>query len=270
MEIKHLKGFPLVELVDCLVQSFAGYAVDMPSDLKYWARRYRGARVDRSLSFGAFTGRDLCGFIVHGIDQYRGTRTLFNTGTGVLPTYRGQGLVDRMYEACWQECPKQEVETCALEVLQDNDRAIRVYRRNGFEITRDLRCFTGKLDAPAIPLQISPLQELPPYAQDDWVSWDFTRTAMLIKAFDYRHFEVHDVHNDLLGSFTIDHDRTLLARIDLQAGRYEQMLAAVQKLYPEVRMVNVDAQNQELIDALSQSGLNNYLNQYEMQRTLTE
>ncbi|MEM1219029.1 MAG: GNAT family N-acetyltransferase [Bacteroidota bacterium] len=268
MQIQNLKGFPLVELVDCLSQSFANYYVPIPDDIKYWGRRFRGARVDRIYSFGALEGRMLVGFIMQGIDQYRGARTVFNTGTGVLPNYRGKALVDRMYEASWPVCQENKVEQCALEVIQENHRAIRVYQRNGFEISRELRSYAGKLDGPNIPLTISPLTELPSYATDDWVSWDFTRTAMLIGAFDYRHFEVLDSQQNRVGCFSIDHDRKLLARMDPQEGSYNEILSAVQKLYPDVRMVNVDGSNQDLIQALEQYQLANNVNQFEMIRSV--
>ena len=269
MQIQHLKGFPLVEIVDCLNQSFADYYVPIPEDLKYWGRRFRGARVDRIYSFGALEGRMLVGFIMQGIDQYRGGRTVFNTGTGVLPNYRGKGLVDQMYEASWPVCRENQVEQCALEVIQENHRAIHVYQRNGFAISRDLRSFSGKLAGPNIPLTISPLTELPTYANDQWVSWDFTRTAMLIGAFDYRHFEVLDGQQNRVGSFSIDHDRKLLARMDPKEGSYAEILSAVQKLYPEIRMVNVDGANQALVQALEQFQLTNNLNQFEMIRQVS-
>jgi len=85
IEIRDLANTKLSTIVDCLLIAFDGYFVKMPSDVHYWANRYKGARVDFSLSFGAFEGDKLVAFIINGIDDDKGMRTAFNTGTGVIP-----------------------------------------------------------------------------------------------------------------------------------------------------------------------------------------
>jgi hypothetical protein len=41
------------------------------------------------LSFGAFDGDQLVGFTLNGLGPFEGKRTVYDTGTGTIPAYRG-------------------------------------------------------------------------------------------------------------------------------------------------------------------------------------
>ena len=97
MQIKSLQHISLEQIVECLLIAFEGYFVHMPTELSYWDNRFRAARVDYGLSFGVFDDDRLVAFIIQGIDIHNGEMTAFNTGTGVVPEYRGLQLVDKIY-----------------------------------------------------------------------------------------------------------------------------------------------------------------------------
>ena len=98
MKIRPLTDCPLSQIVDCLGEAFENYFVKMPSDVEFWRNRFKAARVDYNLSYGVFDQDGLVAFIIHGIDQHLGQKTAFNTGTGVIPSFRGRQLVDKIYE----------------------------------------------------------------------------------------------------------------------------------------------------------------------------
>ena len=150
--IQHLKNTDLPIIVDCLVKAFANYFVPMPDSVDYWRNRFKGARVNFELSYGVFDDQQLVAFIINGVDGEKEALTAFNTGTGVLPAYRGQQLVDKMYEKAIPIFKENDITSCALEVIQANDRAIRVYERIGFTKQRSLQCFKGaiKLEGKAV------------------------------------------------------------------------------------------------------------------------
>ncbi len=83
MLIRHLNQFELDKIVECLILAFDGYFVKMPSELDYWKEKFYLARVDYSLSFGAFDGDKLVAFIMNGIDYHNEVLSAFNTGTSI-------------------------------------------------------------------------------------------------------------------------------------------------------------------------------------------
>ena len=54
-------------------------------------------------------------------------------GMGVLPTHRGQGIGKRLLQACIGKAWSKGITRIELEVRADNERAIRLYERMGFE-----------------------------------------------------------------------------------------------------------------------------------------
>ena len=58
------------------------------------------------LSFGVFDGEQLVGFVIHCIGEEAGRTVAYNTGTGVLPGYRGQRWVTR-----WSGWPSRSFAT---------------------------------------------------------------------------------------------------------------------------------------------------------------
>ena len=79
---------------------------------------------------------DNFGFIINAIDKRNGILTAFNTGTGVIPEYRGKRIVKSIYAHAIGELRQQGVEKSTLEVITKNDIAIRSYKSIGFSIRR--------------------------------------------------------------------------------------------------------------------------------------
>ena len=266
MEIRSLDNTPLKDIVDCLLIAFEDYFVPMPSDLNYWADRFLGARVDLALSYGAFEGEKLVGFIIHGIDDYKGYRTAFNTGTGILPKFRGQKIVDQIYTFGIPQLQRAGITQCALEVIQDNHRAIRVYERIGFSITRNFLCFKGKLqlEPEDIRVSLASFDEVQCLgSQHNLYSWDNVNAAIQTAGPIYATYLVQRGSQGI-GYFTINPKNGYLAQYEADSEDFPSLLAAVQSVHPNVRINNVDQERAELILFLLAAGLDNHIDQYEM------
>ena len=92
MTVRNLANISFDELLSCFLAAFENYYVQMPTDKSYYKERWRLAKVDYNYSYGMFDKNKLVGFIIHAIDKRNGTLIAFNTGTGVLPSYRGKRL----------------------------------------------------------------------------------------------------------------------------------------------------------------------------------
>jgi len=72
----------------------------------------------------------------------------YDTGTGVVPTHRrnglGRDLMERSFELLRERCSSY-----VLEVLEANTRAVELYRATGFEVSRTFQCWTYEFHGPA-------------------------------------------------------------------------------------------------------------------------
>lgn len=65
----------------------------------------------------------------------------YDTGTGTLKDYRGRGLATRIFEYSIPYLREAGIKEYLLEVLQHNTGAVSVYRKLGFEVTREFYYF---------------------------------------------------------------------------------------------------------------------------------
>jgi ribosomal protein S18 acetylase RimI-like enzyme len=86
------------------------------------------------------------GFVLFAIGDLQGKRNAHNSGTGVIPEFRGRRIVEQIYGVALPILKMNGVLTSTVEAITLNERAIRAYRKVGYEITRKLRCFGGKID----------------------------------------------------------------------------------------------------------------------------
>jgi len=94
------------------------------------------------LSFGAFSGEKLVSFTFNGTGKFNNVHTAYDTGTGTIKEYRGKGLASQIFEYSIPHLKKAGIRQYLLEVLQHNSSAVSLYRRLGFEVSREFNYFT--------------------------------------------------------------------------------------------------------------------------------
>ena len=271
LHVKNLSQVPFVTLVGCFLDAFQDYTVRMPTDFEYYRQRWRAAGVDFALSYGMFDGDQLVGFIIHAVDERGGQRIAHNTGTGVLPAYRGRRIVQRIYDYALPDLRRNGVERTTLEVLTTNERAIRAYRRVGFRITREYRCYRGNLSkASTVPVELREhsmaevqWEELP---DQSFYSWDFQPATLL--AGNNRFFWVLYA-GERESYFVLHPERKYLAQFGVlqeRAGAWERLFAGVRSQAELVKVINVDARLTEKLAVLERWGFERTVDQFEMER----
>ncbi|MDE7125109.1 MAG: GNAT family N-acetyltransferase, partial [Muribaculaceae bacterium] len=93
------------------------------------------------LSFAAFEKGEIVAFTLNGIGLFNGVPTAYDTGTGTVKAYRGQGLAGNIFSRSVPLLKEAGIRQYLLEVLQNNESAISVYRRMHFKKTREFDCF---------------------------------------------------------------------------------------------------------------------------------
>jgi ribosomal protein S18 acetylase RimI-like enzyme len=116
--------------------------------------------VDFETSVGAFDGERMVAVTIVGRDEWKGAPAAYDIGTGVVPGHRGKGLAGGMFDFALPRLRESGVKRFVLEVIQENEPAIKAYERAGFEIAREFDCFKWPLDTvvsrdlPGSPLEI--------------------------------------------------------------------------------------------------------------------
>lgn len=113
-------------------KTFARYEAPVLLHKETQLKAWENEGVNWDLSYGAYYEEELVGFILHG---FKGER-LKNVVTGVLPEFRGKGLLKKMYLDILPKLKDQGFDRIYLNVLTQNGNAIAAYSKVGFRITQ--------------------------------------------------------------------------------------------------------------------------------------
>ena len=139
MEIKSLGKTDFKTISLAFGNAFSDYDMQISeNELKTMCKR-RGFSPD--LSFAAFEGERIVAFTLNGIGEFNGVKMAYDTGTGTLKNYRGQGLATKIFDYSIPYLKEANIHHYLLEVLQHNTKAVSVYRKIGFKVTRELNYF---------------------------------------------------------------------------------------------------------------------------------
>jgi len=144
MPIRTLEKTDIPTITKAFNHAFSDYIIPMQMTEAMVARKFKGDQIDLNLSPGYFVDDELCGFIFHGIGKQDGQTVVWNGGTGVAPEHRGQGITSQLYKYILPVLQKNGYQQTVLEVIKGNDPAIHIYKKNGFDLVRQLECYKGK------------------------------------------------------------------------------------------------------------------------------
>ncbi|HEX6914808.1 MAG TPA: GNAT family N-acetyltransferase [Chitinophagaceae bacterium] len=277
MEIRTLTQCKPEAILQAFNASFTGYFVPLQLTADQLSAKLSSDKVDLRQSAGAFVNGELAGFILHGFDVMEGRKIIYNAGTGVIPAYRHQGLVKKMYDYVTPSFRSNGIDSVLLEVITRNIPAIRSYERSGFENLRKLTCYKGEVQA--IAKNDCTIKELDGY---DWKQlksfWDFTPT------WQHSMNVVEDLKNTnrSLGAFIADKlvgyivynpvtKRVAQFGVDRRFRRKgigSTLFSSISEAGQVVSVINVEETALETNAFLQKIGLVNFIDQYEMRLEL--
>jgi ribosomal protein S18 acetylase RimI-like enzyme len=144
MEIKSLAKTNFETIFKGFSKAFADYEMQLNSEQLFAMLKRRG--FDPDLSFAAFENNEIVSFVFNGIGDFYGVQTAYDTGTGTLKEYRGQGLATKILEHSIPFLKEANIKQYILEVLQHNTKAVSVYRNIGSEVSREFNYFIQKAE----------------------------------------------------------------------------------------------------------------------------
>jgi len=279
IEIMPLAGVPIEAITDAFNAAFSDYELPFTATPAYLRGRFAASGVRYDLSYGAFDGNRLIGFMINSADDYDGVKAAFNAATGIIPDCRGHGLIYQIANAAMAELAKNGIQKYMLEVLQTNERAIHIYEKLGLRITRNFFCYTGtpKLRPDAKHgVMVVPVadftNELADFPRDRMPSWENSDAAILRGAAD---IEVAYISEDgVIAAYIIFH-RTggLIRRLRVRPeyrrrGFATTLVKYVWERFGKVTVNNIDQNDETAAAFWSASGLRLYARQYMMEKMI--
>lgn len=139
--IKSLEALSFDQLYQAFSTAFVDY--EMQLTFEQFQRMILRRGFVSELSFGAFDNDVLVSFTLNGIGMHQGVKTAYDTGTGTVKAYRGQGLASQIFQHSIPFLREAGIKQYLLEVLKHNAAAVSVYRKQGFSVTREFSYFTS-------------------------------------------------------------------------------------------------------------------------------
>lgn len=282
-EIRSLAGLSFDDLFACHIEAFKDYPFQWSREGLQKTIHRRG--FDPSLSFGAFYHGSLVAFTWNGIGFYKGAPTAYDTGTGTVEAHRGKGLASTIFEYSIPFLKRAGVQQYLLEVLQENEKAISVYAKQGFAVTRTFDCFRSPINDWQLPFR--PVKEPVAFRQIDFsyqpemldmcdftLSWQNDFQALnknpddfiAIGAFSNERFIGYGVVEPGTGDIA----QLAVAKTERRKGIGSAILRELQKLVKAdiVKVVNIESTQTATLNFVLGSGIPKIVSQFEMIKTL--
>ncbi|WP_353123120.1 GNAT family N-acetyltransferase [Dysgonomonas capnocytophagoides] len=274
MTFKTLHEVDLTCLTKVFNAAFKDYQIPMQLTENQLSLKLSTELYDADLSVGAFEGDKLVGFILHGFREHRGTRRIYNMGTGVVPDYRGKALTKRMYEFIVPSLKKAQIDTIQLEVLENNLPAIATYLKIGFKESHLLNCYKGIATTIASNVAVDIITSIETLPASFVVS-DFTWQNEVALINDSNMYLGAFVNGKCVGCLVLNpavkRIHYLYVHEDFRRKGIAKSLLnhVIQRHGNDISAINIHAENKALCSFFEALGLGNFIRQYEMKYYLS-
>lgn len=269
--IKNLVDISPKVIIDCLTKSFADYTIPMPSSQLYWENRWDAAGIDYNLSYGFFSNNTLVGFVLHAVGTIDNKRSFFNLCTGVIPEFRGQRIVKKIYDTCYHDLLKSGFEQGFLEVLQSNSKAIRAYQSVGFNLNLELISYNNAGLNPIDNLHLKPVpfHSIDKYAKfkNHHLAWEHRDNIILKNPSLFDFYELHQL-DQIIGYAIIKKDSKNILQFGVLDGEWDKhgsdLFGLLHKIDPNLKIINIDTRDKALISFFNKNNFKVLIKQFEM------
>lgn len=274
--IKTLQNIALSEIVKVFNQSFADYLLPFQLTMEGFKTKLISENIALHNSAGAFVGNDIVGFILIGVDEISGNLIAYNAGTGVIPYCRGNKMTAKMYEFLLPLLTNLNIRHHQLEVLTENQYALKAYQKIGFQIQRNLSCYKGKVTESKLPETITVKETS--FSEIATLENYYNQTTAFQNSLNaiQRTIDLHIIYgvfieNKLVGYLIYSPASFRIKQFGVQKEHRRKGLATAlfMKVYElskekQISIINVDNADKTTLLFIEKMGLSKYIQQYEM------
>lgn len=270
------------EIAETFNLAFSDYFFPIKLTKEQLEEKFLSENGKLNLSVGVFENEKLVAFILHFEDFIDGKKVIYNGGTGVIPEFRGNHLTAKMYEFILPKLKNEKTDKMVLEVLTENLPALKTYQNQGFKIVRELNCFKGKLND-FIPNQSDVTFEIVKLTELNWdlfqTFWDFEPTWQnSVSVMDF--LQKNNIciamkkENQMVGYLIYNPKMKRIHQLSVHQnfrniGIGSHLLNYISKMEKgDISLINTDSRMKNFKNFLEKRGLENYTNQYEMERKI--
>lgn len=278
MKISSLTSTSTDTILHCFNEAFSDYVVPFRLTSEQLEAKMKAERVNLDYSVGTFDGDRLVGFILHGVKDANGVRSIYNGGTGVIPSARRAGLTVQMYDHILPILRPAGIHEMILEVIAGNAPAIKSYERIGYKTVRMLDCYKGDISVSATHPQVE-IRHIHQFSdsltaigkiQPTWQNSaeaieDATSDVIILGAY---------LNDGLCGYCACNVKTNRILQIAVSKSDRRQKIGSTllhhiaAQYSPTVTIINVDARYDSVAEFLAQSGFVRFLQQHEMRMRL--
>ncbi|HBB28938.1 MAG TPA: GNAT family N-acetyltransferase [Clostridiales bacterium] len=276
---KILDNIDLNIIHQAFVEAFSDYQVKIDLPFLKFENMVKRRGLIPELSIGAFDNEKLIGFVLNGVRNWNGKLTAYDLGTGVIPNYRKQGITSEILTKVTDLCKENDIESYLLEVLQNNTGAVELYKKQGFQTTREFDCYyLNKEDfTPSICVEIKNVEFL---NINQWEEiqklWDYNpswqNSIDSINVFPDRFsYSIVTIENKIVGYGVVDKvtgdiPQIAISKEHRNKGKGKSIISDLfnHTEANKLSLINVDCRDVNFKSFLMNVGFVNYVNQYEM------
>lgn len=138
MEIKRVSQCSIEDIVTAWNRGFEGYYGHTDITNVAFIKRMVGEDLISDLSLVAFDEGEPIAIIMNGLRVIGGKKVVWNGGTGIATSFRGTGLSNLLMEEVLEIYKSENADIALLEAIENNDRAIKLYKKHGYEMIDEL------------------------------------------------------------------------------------------------------------------------------------
>jgi ribosomal protein S18 acetylase RimI-like enzyme len=138
MVIRTLTAADLDAVVAAFNEAFSDYLVPLTFTREQLGEMQRRRGWVPEASVAAFEDGRMVAFTLNCIEGDRG----YDSGTGVVPSHRRSGLARELMRRSFELLQERGCASYVLEVLEENVKAVELYRSLGFIETRKFQCWS--------------------------------------------------------------------------------------------------------------------------------